>query len=75
MADSLYAPDPIAQDTLVQPWDEAFRVRTFRCLFGLPRSCTLWWHVFGCVTLFRGLHGWLYNVIQSVGSPQAFCTG
>ncbi|KAF2451110.1 hypothetical protein P171DRAFT_403978 [Karstenula rhodostoma CBS 690.94] len=25
MADSLYVPDPVAQDTLVQPWDEAFR--------------------------------------------------
>jgi hypothetical protein len=30
MADSLYIPDPTAQDTLVQPWDEAFRVRMFR---------------------------------------------
>lgn len=26
MPDSLYVPDAIAQDTLVQPWDEAFRV-------------------------------------------------
>ncbi|KAL1607929.1 hypothetical protein SLS60_002868 [Paraconiothyrium brasiliense] len=27
MADSLYVPDPTAGDTLVQPWDEAFRAQ------------------------------------------------
>lgn len=46
MAHSLYVPDPTAQGTLVQPWDEAFRVRTTRVAYSIlagfaARWC--WW--------------------------------
>jgi hypothetical protein len=37
MPGSLYLPDAAARDTLVQPWDEAFRVRTV-CSLPLPRA-------------------------------------
>ncbi|KAK7184443.1 hypothetical protein PSPO01_09477 [Paraphaeosphaeria sporulosa] len=41
MAGSLYVPDPSAQDTLVQPWDEAFRVRTPRAEPSILGFCGL----------------------------------